>query len=120
MDNTQLHIDDMLANFDFNKVEAAMRALNWKWCIDESTLKFDVPSVEEMKAFVVELVKDLNELHPEQESDAWIGSGGFTVIRYTDGSYKLLFVVEEHETYLNVGSNRIKHIAAKEGEVEMA
>lgn len=121
MDNTQLHIamrhiDDMLACFDFKKVEAVMWTLGWKWGLGEEA---SVPSIKEMKECVVDLVGMINAQHPEPSSAVHATSGGFTVTRFTDGSYKLQFVVEEHDTYLNVGKNRITQ-AAEEGEVEMA
>jgi hypothetical protein len=48
-------IDDIIDEFDFEKVHKAMTALNWKWAIpgtnDNGSLKLQVPNLNRLKEF---------------------------------------------------------------------
>lgn len=75
-------IEEMIGNFDFNKVHKVMKHLNWKW------LDIGVPDIEEMKKTAREL---LNSLKDKQTYSA---TGGF-VARRNSYDFSLSFEVEE-------------------------
>lgn len=82
-----LHI---MENFDFKTVRKVMKALNWKWAIDEDTRR--VPKLSELRYFALNLLVDLlAENHP------YIKSGGFMASR-EGRDLELTFCVAEWDT----------------------
>lgn len=78
-------IDDIIDEFDFERVRKVMIMLNWQWAQTA-----DVPSVLEMKKTARNLLRRMCE-----ESDLdFYGTGGFEVIR-SDQGLELRFVVAE-------------------------
>jgi hypothetical protein len=52
-------IDDIMDNFDFNRVQTAMEALDWRWASE------GVPSIKQLKETAVYLLKSAAELRLE-------------------------------------------------------
>ena len=78
-------IDEIMDNFDFEKVHKAMTALDWKW-------GKGIPDVWELKKSARRLLKT------SIEENTCIGTGGFLVDK--DGDYiSLKFVVAEWDNY---------------------
>jgi hypothetical protein len=47
---TYAHIERVLSNFDFEKVEKMMKAVDWKWRGPIMNGEFEVPTVEQMRS----------------------------------------------------------------------
>jgi len=71
-------INEVLANFDFEKVNQTMKALNWTWA---SIL--EVPTIQQLKESAMDHMNSaieqvLSEKNKESHEVAWISdSGGF-------------------------------------------
>ena len=93
-------VEEVIENFDFEKVHKVMKMLNWKWDEDNPGELPTIPTVEKMK----EVVKDLFRSMEDQiaKSGTWPDctstgtAGGFRAT--IDGDmYTLEFVLEEYE-----------------------
>ena len=87
-------IHNILKNFDFEKVHAIMKGLDWKWAF----AKDGIPSVEELKdeAYRILIMACEEETH--------ISTGGFKAVYETDNIEDepyigLEFIVEECEGF---------------------
>ena len=77
-------IEEIMNNFDFEKVYRIMKFLDWEWsCVNR------VPNVKELKATARKLLEDLDSVQSE-----YIGTGGFVAEDY-GGNYRLTFQVED-------------------------
>ena len=86
-------IDEILDEFDFEKVHRVMQALNWKWQSSP-----DVPSIADLRRMARSLLKQVVEskgLHS-------VGSGGFTAYMH-HGLLGLRFDVASHEIEVEKG-----------------
>jgi hypothetical protein len=78
-------IEDIMNDFDFDKVRKVMVVLNWHWSQVEQT-----PTVDEMKRTARRLLRDLCE---NDEID-FVSTGGFEASK-RDGGLELRFIAEE-------------------------
>jgi hypothetical protein len=75
-------IDDILDNFNFNRVQTAMEALDWRWVSE------GVPSIDQLKEKAVYLLKSAAELRLDEYLDSYWeegiinGTGGFQATAY--------------------------------------
>ena len=105
-------VEEVIENFDFEKVHTVMKILNWRWDGDNPGELPTIPTVEKMK----EVVKDLFRSMEDQiaKGDTWSDctsidnltgtTGGFRAT--IDGDvYTLEFVLEEYEMDLESQSN---------------
>ena len=99
----QKAVDEVLADFDFNKVYKTMVTLNWTWYDPESDVPL-VPSLERVKARGKELLQEAAEKAAETKSEFIIGTGGFRAeakyYRKTENEksflwVRLAFILEE-------------------------
>jgi len=97
-------IDDIMDNFEFDKVQTAMEALDWQWAGK------GIPSIDELKETAVYLLKSAAELR----LDAYLNShweqgiisstGGFQATAYCDENkteivrLDLRFILEEWDS----------------------
>ncbi len=72
-------IDDIMDNFDFDKVHEAMTLLGWRW-VDHDTKAFDIPHVSELRKRARRLMQEAMGSHMPEYS---IGTGGFQVDKDT-------------------------------------
>lgn len=85
-------INEIIAWFDFEKVQKTMSALNWEWA-DEG-----IPNLKLLKESAYERLKDAIDLalSPENKSKPDVGyfshSGGFKATAYVDENYNLSFL----------------------------
>ena len=82
-------IEKMLENFDFEKVQNVMRALDWRWRGEEPTVKQMIDCAR-------------NLLIEAQQKKCRIGIGGFEAHyddHYDDGNIRLSFVVASIEEW---------------------
>ena len=97
-------VEEVIENFDFEKVHEVMKMLNWKWDGDNPGELPTIPTVEKMK----EVVKDLFRSMEDQiakgvaKSGTWpdytsTGSAGGFRATIDDDVYTLEFVLEEYE-----------------------
>jgi len=85
-------IDEILDEFDFEKVHKVMTALDWEWYSTDG-----VPSIAELRREARRLLKDLvNGRHQS------ISTGGFTAYMH-DGLLGLRFEVSSHEIEVEKG-----------------
>jgi hypothetical protein len=97
LSNKQIHsINEIMDNFDFERVEKVMDCLNWKWGIEGQ-----VPDIYEIRRFARQLLADtiIGLGHLIEDKSFSLGSGGFVAKAYRDGSLSLSFVVEEWEHF---------------------
>jgi hypothetical protein len=77
-------IDDIMDNFDFDKVQTAMEALDWQWAGK------GIPSIKQLKETAVYLLKGAAELRLGGFLDSYWeegiinGTGGFQATAYCD------------------------------------
>jgi len=76
-------IEEIMCNFDFDRVEKAMIALDWKW-----GLPGEVPELCEIKEHAIERMKTAIDI------GGGASSGGLRAI-YEEGMLTLTFVLEE-------------------------
>lgn len=88
-------IDEILDEFDFEKVHRVMLALDWKWYIEGEQVN---PSIGDLRRTARSLLKQVVEskgLHS-------VGSGGFTAFMHY-GVLGLRFEVSSYEIELEKG-----------------
>jgi hypothetical protein len=97
-------IDDIMDNFDFDKVQTAMEALDWQWAGK------GVPSIKQLKETAVYLLKSAAELRLEDyleshwEQGIINSTGGFQATAYCDATktkiiaLDLKFILEEQDS----------------------
>ena len=91
-------IDDIMDNFDFDKVHEAMTLLGWRW-VSRSTQAFEIPHVSELRKRARGLMQDAMGSHMPSYST---GTGGFEVDKTTeDGKVylSLSFVLTSWNNY---------------------
>ncbi len=79
-------IDDIIRNFDWEKVHEYMTRIDWKW-YRNSTHR--VPTIDEMQQEIRRMYRDAKE-----KKLRFISTGGFTLFR-NDYEYWLLFAVTD-------------------------
>jgi len=88
MQNFWLHkqngIQEILDNFDFDKVQSVMQHLNWRWSLGNNVIQ--VPTVDELKDMAKQLLEDADA------NSHNIGSGGFEAEKIGD-ELTLKFVI---------------------------
>lgn len=73
-------IDEILINFNFDRVYRAMKALDWIWVASHG----GVPNVQEIKRELLKHLKSIERLVP-LDSVSWeMGIGGFEIRCYMD------------------------------------
>ena len=91
-------IDDIMDNFDFDRVHEAMTLLGWRW-VDHETKAFEIPHVSELRKRARGLLK---EATASSQSSYRIATGGFQVDKETvEGKVylSLSFVLTEWNNY---------------------
>jgi len=84
----QPKIDEVMDNFDFERVHRVMTFLDWKWHSSEMS----VPTIPDMRVQVRRLIRDAINLYATGR-DATIGTGGFSVT--VDGGIHVQFILDE-------------------------
>lgn len=84
---------DILANFDFEKVQAYMESVNWTWA--DPVKPSAVPTVEEIQELAKELITDVIFNGVPSAS-----TGGLLALRNGD-HVSLIFCLEEWDTAFN-------------------
>lgn len=97
-DSQQEAIDDIIDNFDFDKVYEAMSALSWFWYQPDEAYR--VPTVYELRKKARGLLKEV-----VLSSSLDISTGGFDVTKeIIDGevNLKLSFVLEQEDCTFSI------------------
>lgn len=84
-------IDEVMDNFDFQKVEDTMLATGWKWWNGEG--EDGVPTKAQMRKTVRSLMQRLE--HLESYESLYHSTGGFEVTKWPDGAYTVSFRVTQ-------------------------
>jgi hypothetical protein len=104
-------IDDIMDNFDFDKVQTAMEALDWQWASK------GVPSIKQLKETAVYLLKSAAELRLEDyleshwEQGIINSTGGFQATAYCNEAktkiiaLDLKFILEEQDSEVKEVTN---------------
>jgi len=99
-EETQDAIDNIMDNFDFEKVHRVMEYLDWKWAGIDG---YGVPNIYELRKrarmLIKEAVKDL-----ERDKECNISTGGFCVSAWRAPEddkvfIKLSFVITDWDSY---------------------
>jgi len=96
-------VEEVIENFDFEKVHKIMEILDWRWAGAGSNELPAVPTVEKMKERVKNMFKCMEDQIAEEcdeGADAWpksVSTGGFRAT--IDDEYILEFILEEYETF---------------------
>lgn len=88
--NYQSQIDEILDYIDFNRIETAMTALNWRW----QDLAPDIPTLRQRAR---QLLHQVSTLPP----DSVVGTGGFSAYKDADSYLCLSFALTEWNTNPN-------------------
>lgn len=87
-------IDDIMDNFDFNKVETVMKATNWTWASTHG-----VPVEHELRKQARELLKSVSQHYVSELDFRYaISTGGFKATKYYDGELELEFIMAKWDT----------------------
>ena len=84
-------IEQIMENFDFEKVHKVMVALEWEWHFGQGGS--GIPSVWALKKKAMELLSDVDDLM--WEGDEIVRSTGGFEAKHHDGCLSLSFIVEE-------------------------
>lgn len=71
-------IEDLLERFNFEKVQIAMTALDWKWANVMENSSLSVPTIERMK-------RSCRNILYRSINDKSVGTGGFEARHYPAG-----------------------------------
>ena len=74
-EQTQETIDDIMDNFDYEKVHEVMDFLEWKWALDDGCC---VPSINDLRRRSRQLMKEVVS-NLERNEEYNVSTGGFTV-----------------------------------------
>jgi hypothetical protein len=105
-------IDDIMDNFDFNRVQTTMDALDWQWAGEE------VPSIDRLRETAVYLLKGASKLRLGEYLDSYWeegiinGTGGFQATAYCDEAkikiiaLDLKFILTEWDSEVKEGDTK--------------
>lgn len=82
---------DILTNFDFDFVHTVMAASCWRWALSDG---YRVPTVDELRVYVLSLVREAFNDFSSCGKMAMISGGGFSVMVFESGDVKVDFVIE--------------------------
>ena len=89
-------IENVIKDFDFEKVHKAMVATNWTWMRSS-----DVPTINELILQAIELLREASKMPPEFS----VSTGGFTATKHYDDECReglsLEFILAESTFYEN-------------------
>ena len=99
----KLIIDEVIDNFDFEKVHEHMINTNWTWVVSRDeyceNYQYAVPSINRLKRrlriMLVDAYTNISK-HPELKEAPYITScGGFTVFVWSDDTCHVFFSIAE-------------------------
>lgn len=83
------NIDEVMDNFNFQRVHEVMKFLNWTWAFDPVP-----PSVDQIKEFLLNYLESA-----AQEDGAYeVSCGGFIVRKTADNNFDVAFSISSWET----------------------
>ena len=91
-------IDDIMDNFDFEKVHEAMTLLGWRW-VDHDSKAFEIPEIIKLRKRARRLMQEAMDSSKAAYS---IGTGGFQVHKTTEEGkvyLSLSFVLTSWDNY---------------------
>lgn len=100
----QAMIDEIMDEFEFEKVKKVMDCLEWKWGKSEGeNYYFEVPSLREIKRRGRSLLKDAILKIGKNEKAFYISTGGFVVElnRYDDEELIISLAFEIEKIYID-------------------
>ena len=105
----QILIDEVMDNFDFEKVHLAMVALDWKW----ATVEGRVPEIPELKKNARSILKDAIKSSVEKYNGDGVtcATGGFYGY-YNDKTQtlRLYFAVDQWGAYVDDEDGEVKSV----------
>lgn len=93
------HVQEIMDNFDFTKVERVMNHLNWTWFDSEKP-----PTISRLKSSAKKLLEDVYDTKTPDDQIYSISSGGFKAIKmnnFLDLEFVLSSFDSEHLNYGN-------------------
>jgi len=82
-------IDELLENFNWEKVHQTMKILDWKWV--SSKTESGVPSIGELFTKSRKMLYDVVSLADQKKEDCLIATGGFIAYAFYDNSTKQIY-----------------------------
>lgn len=89
----QSKIDKIMDSFNFERVEKAMKAVNWKWASG------DVPTQPELRAIARYLLNEVSKHSLAKDQHASHSTGGFKATKYHGDYLQLEFVLADWDTF---------------------
>ena len=91
-DELMVQADDIMRDFDFEKVKTTMTHLKWYWGVAHKA-----PSIRELKETAQDLLD--NVIKDAGNDTCLCGTGGFLAEYHPQAGLSLKFIVEEAENY---------------------
>ena len=100
----RLAIDEVMDNFDFEKVKSYMDHVGWQWSVParRGEWEMEVPELydikSELRRILVEVFTSFNNYKEDNESyvgPVYISTGGFTVYGWDEGVCQVFFSVTD-------------------------
>lgn len=100
----RLAIDEVMDNFDFEKVKSYMDHVGWQWSVPvrKGEWEMEVPELydikSELRRILVEVFTSFNNYKEDNESyvgPVYISTGGFTVYGWDEGACQVFFSVTD-------------------------
>lgn len=97
-------INDVMDAFEFDKVEAHMQHVNWRWTspTPDNEWYTEIPDLDRIKQALRKMLvraytgmNKIKKINPNTESPCYSSCGGFTVYVWPDDSCQAYFSVEE-------------------------
>lgn len=96
--NIDDEISDILNGFEFNKVSITMHALDWKWMT--KSLVWSIPRIPEIRKTAKRLLLDAHEgAFANNVNEFSVSTGGFEATYTKNLGFKLVFYVDEFQTF---------------------
>ena len=104
-------IENVIKDFDFEKVHKVMVVTNWVWLSSDG-----VPTITELILCAMRLLEEASEMEP----GCLISTGGFTATKLYDDEYgdglSLKFIVTESKFYENKEQDKYYNFYEREQE----
>ena len=95
---TPQKIQNIISDFDFEKVHAYMKLTKWVWAT-ETPGETETPSIEKLKTTAEYLLIQLYRKHTEENISSFsMGTGGFMVYLFEYG-FRLTFELESKSNF---------------------
>jgi hypothetical protein len=86
MKNKHDAVNEIISNFNWDRVHRTMELLNWTWVYSQT--ESGVPSIGELFIQARKMLYDVISLAEREKNDCVISTGGFMALAHYDANYK--------------------------------